>query len=199
MNIENFIEEFDQVFPEYERFTPSVEGYLDPVPEIAGVCAPKLLWLLNLAYSFLAPNEAYLEIGAHHGKGLISAIRYNDERPIYVCDDFSCKPEACVEFSKNMRRARLTDRIVYFNSDPLNILNKRSIPHKVGACFVNDTIHPLSAIEPVLAKESLVIVGKDDIPRPAAGWELLYNLPSMRPHDPLTWWDGASVFSFKQP
>ena len=217
MKIADFVGEFEQVFPEHERYTKDCNGYIDPVPEIKGMAAPKGLWLLNLAYSFLSPNEAYLEIGTYHGKSLVAALRYNDLRPIYVCDNFSefqgTNPSK--EFTNNMRRCRLTDKIIFFNSDFRSILTPKSIYHKVGVYFydgAHDAASQYDAIvlaEPLLSDEALVIIDDWNHPPARKGtleaiggsdctWELLYDLPARWNKDKEMWWNGMAVFSFKR-
>jgi hypothetical protein len=217
MNIKDFISEFEQVFPEHERYTEDCNGYIDPIPEIEGAASPKGMWLLNLAYSFLNQNEAYFEIGTYHGKNLVAALRYNDPRPIYVCDNFSqyTVNNPLENFSYNMHRCRLTNKVILFNSAFQDILTAKSIQHKVGAYYYNGP-HDMGSqydsivlVEPVLANDAIVIISNWNDPPVRKGtyeaiegsdnsWGLLYDLPARYKNDVEMWWNGMAVFSFNR-
>jgi hypothetical protein len=217
MKIEGFAGEFEHVFPISARETNDDDGYSDPVPEIDGDTSPKVLWLLNLAYSFLDPNEAYLETKVYHGKSLVAALRYNDLRPIYACDNFCLYHEDKIveRFTHNMRRCRLTDKIFFFNSDFRDILNTRAVKHKVGVYFCNSALNEdqqydaIVLAEPLLADDAIVIVGDWCCESIRKGtfeafrgsdceWELIYELPARGKADCKMWWNGIGLFSFKR-
>ncbi|MFH1251717.1 MAG: hypothetical protein V1715_11565 [bacterium] len=96
MNIKAFQKQFDKLYPPdkigkvtWTYQITVIRKILDTSPSITGMASTKKLRLLHLAYSFLEPNESYLEIGTYTGKSLISAVVLNEPRPTYACDNFS--------------------------------------------------------------------------------------------------------------
>lgn len=212
MNLENFFKDFDSIFNEEERMTPECNGFSDPIPEIPEIMAPKVLWMLNLGFSYLNYDEAYLEIGCKTGKALVAALRYNDMRPIYVCDEYLDQREE-YKFTDYMNRCRLTDQVFFSNIYHQDFFH--TVKHKVGLFFcrgiktANEQKNTLVLVEPHLACNALVCVDNWSLQTIRHGvyqameqtpesWKLIYELPCRFDNDAKMWWNGIALIQYEK-
>ncbi|MEW5798818.1 MAG: class I SAM-dependent methyltransferase [Bacteroidota bacterium] len=227
MNIQDFIEDFDRTFPIATRSSPHtlynfrfLRRWFDPCPTVPGMSSIKKLKLLQKAYSFLPPDECYLEIGTFVGKSLIAAMLKNEPRKTYACDNFSQFNDVSSEkiLLENVRKYGLQDIVTFYNEDFRRILNPQHIKEPIGL-YLYDGAHDFDSqyqaikqAEHLLADHALVIVDDwrfaDDshsyakagtlkaIEESANRFELLYDLPSRFNGDHATWWNGVAVFAF---
>lgn len=245
MDITKFCADFDSTFPTSKRNHPTgiyslrlklkiqrfyINHYFfDSLRDVEGMISVKKQRLLNLAYSHLPPNEAYLELGTWQGKSLISAMRGNLPRPTFACDDFSewqstkgqdIHPRDA--FMMNLRRYELDQHVTFYDEPFQKIFTPEKLPLPIGVYFY-DAAHDeqnqylgIKLAEPFLADEALVLVddwrfAPDSQSYAKAGteramaesshrWKLLYNLPARYNGDRAMWWNGVGVFEFrKQP
>lgn len=229
MNIMKFKKQFDKQFP-YDKIGKVTLAYeytfirkmFDPSPSIIGMSSIKKLRLLHLAYSFLEPNESYLEIGTYTGKSLISTIANNKRRTTYACDNFSEFNDTSSEniLLKNLEIYGVKNDVIFFNSDFRQILNDRFIKHPIGL-YLYDGAHDFESqyqaiklAEHLLSDNALVLVDDlrfaDDshsyakagtlkaIEESKETYELLYELPARNNYDHAMWWNGIGVLAFSR-
>ncbi len=180
--------------------------------------SPKKQKLLNLAYSLLAPGEAYCEIGAYRGKSLIAAMHSNAPRPTFACDNFS--EDSQRDFLANISRYGLASHVTFYNFDFRELFTPGHLPVPIGAYFF-DGPHDeesqylgIKLMEPYLSRSAVVIVddwryAEDSKSYARAGttravtesndrWELRYELPARFNGDREMWWNGVAVYSYER-
>lgn len=207
--------------PTYEYWDPIVSHKLDSCPDVDGKLSLKKQQLLNLAFRFLDPGEAYFEVGTYQGKSLISAMIDNPPRPVFACDNFSQFDDNSFEtLHNNLAKHGLSGNVTFFNCDFLEAYAPSKLTLPIGLYFydgAHDYQSQYDAIvraEPFLANEALVLV--DDwrydfdsgsfakeatlkaIDESRANWELLYELPARFNGDRAMWWNGVGVLSFRR-
>ena len=227
MNILDFRKDFDRTFPVANRSRANrrynyrfLRRWFDPCPAVQGMSSVKKLKLLRNAYSFLPPDECYLEIGTFVGKSLISAMVNNEPRTTYACDNFSQFNDVSSEkiLLENLRKYGLKDRVTFYNNDFRKILHPQFIKEPIGL-YLYDGAHDFDSqyqaikqAEHLLSDHALVIVDDwrfaDDshsyakagtlnaIEESVNKYELLYDLPARFNGDHATWWNGVAVFAF---
>ena len=243
MDIERFCARFEAGFPPAYRNQPtrryalrmkctikqcSIAYYFwDPLRDIDGMISVKKQRLLKLAYAQLAPQEAYLEIGAWQGKSLIAAMHGNALRPTFACDNFSehvasrGKPLALSALlTRNLRRYHLDQSVTFYDMPFQHMCTPEKLPVPIG-CYFYDAAHDeqsqyqgIKLVEPLLANQALVLIddwryAPDSPSHAKAGteraireslhaWELLYDLPARSNGDRAMWWNGVAVFAFRR-
>lgn len=227
MNIQDFTKDFDLTFPIAVRSRAStmydirfLRRWFDPCPAVPGMSSVKKLKLLKKAYSFLPQDECYLEIGTFVGKSLIAAMRGNEPRTTYACDNFSQFNDVSSEtiLLENLQKYGLKEFVTFYNSDFRRILHPQCINKPIGL-YLYDGAHDFDSqyqaiklAEHLLSDHALVIVDDwrfaDDshsyakagtlkaIEESVNRFELLYELPARFNGDHATWWNGVAVFAF---
>ncbi|MCU0606087.1 MAG: class I SAM-dependent methyltransferase [Candidatus Edwardsbacteria bacterium] len=229
MNIGAFQKAFHREFPAKRRHVPTPwhrhwfwRRFFDPCPDVPGMISVKKQRLLNLAFSFLAAGECYLEVGTYQGKSLISAVKGNPPRPVHAVDNFTEFTAANTQqlLMANLARYGMGDKVKFHNADFRTAVNRALVAEPVGLYFydgAHDEESQYAAIrvaEPLLADEALVIIddwrNAPDSPsfaqagteRAVAGsknaWTLLYDLPARFNADRELWWNGVAVYGFKR-
>ncbi len=230
MNIREFCARFAEAFPEAKLSRPApffyghklLRRFFDSCPAVPGLTSIRNQKLLNLAFSCLEPDEAYLEVGTYLGKTLISAMRGNPPRQAYACDNFSqFTPSNSHEgLLRNLHTSGLDAGVAFYNADFLEVLTPDKIAVPVGLYFY-DGAHDeesqylaIKRVEPLLAREAAVIVddwrfAEDSRSYAKAGtekaigessneWKVLYELGARHNGDRRMWWNGVGVFSFRR-
>ncbi len=227
MNIQDFTKDFDRTFPIAKRSDAStlynarfLRRWFDPCPTVQGMSSIKKLKLLKKAYSFLPPDECYLEIGTFVGKSLIAAMLKNEPRKTYACDNFSQFNDVSSEkiLLQHLQTYGLKEFVTFYNNDFRLILHPQYIKEPIGL-YLYDGAHDfdsqyqaITQVEHLLADHALVIVDDwrfaDDshsyakagtlkaIKESSNRFELLYDLPARFNGDHATWWNGVAVFAF---
>jgi predicted O-methyltransferase YrrM len=223
MKIGRFRTLFELSFPFWSRNRPAAVSAKDDIcPDVEGMSSARKGKLLNLAFSCLAPDECYCEIGTYLGKSLISAMLGNPERPVAACDNFSqfTETNSFDKLMTNLRKYKLDSKIQFLNGDFRTIISSRTIQNRVGLYFYdgahdeNSQYLGIRNIEPLLSDKALVIVddwrfAPDSQSYARAGteraiaesshrWHKLYELPARYNGDLEMWWNGVGVYSFKR-
>ena len=222
MKIDNFISEFTFYFPNDEihkvstlfedKFTRS---FFDPCFLVNGMTSIKVQKLLHIAFSCLEATECYFEIGTLSGKTLISAIKDNIDRKVYACDNFSEFQGTYEILIRNLERYGLTDKVIFYESNFRNIMNKERIGLPIGVYFYdgahdeNSQYDAIRRVENLLSDEALVIIDDWAWEGPRLGteravkesshrWKMMYELPVRYAGDHAMWWNGIGIFSFNR-
>lgn len=202
MDTNNFLKKFSEL-TEFTDYCPQVQGHT----------SPKVQTLLNLAHTLLPEDEAYLEIGALHGKTFISACSgHSSTAANVILDNFSqfgaTKSVLCANIC-----ACLPDLDYMLHSgDYRELLTSLRLP-AVGVYFydgpheLSDQRDAIRLIEKHLASESLIII--DDWnhapvkPGTLAGaaefpgkFELVLELPAKFNGDCSLFWNGLGVLAY---
>jgi hypothetical protein len=226
MNTGLFCQAFDHFFPPEERLQPSplleqafTRSFFDPCFLVPGFTSVKFQHALRLAYSFLPQDECYLEIGSLQGKTLISALLNNAPRKTYACDNFSEFTEdpglSAQRLRDNLRMYGLADRVVFYDADFRNIMDREHVPEPAGL-YLYDAAHTeemqflgIQLAEPLLADEALVIVDDWNWADVSMGtrrafaasgneWTSLYELTHRGESSHALWWNGTAMFRFRR-
>lgn len=224
-----FVRKFERAFPPRRRLAPTwwyergwLRRWVDLCPTVRGMTASKNQRLLNLAFSCLPADEAYLEVGTYQGKTLVSALLHNPPRQAYACDNFSefAQSEGEAILQRNLARHGLSGRVTFLNADFRTALRPDRIRHPIGL-YLNDGAHDeesqylgIRLCEPLLADEALVVVDdwrhaadsgswaeagtKRGIAESRHEWTVLYELPARHNGDHAMWWNGVGVLTFKR-
>lgn len=235
MNTQGFLSAFQKTFSERQTFQPPTRlsrfwplpKFSDPCPDVLGMASPKKLKLLNLAVSFLSPDngECYLEVGTYQGKSLIAALLGNDGRAAIACDNFSefdtpDNPANLTILKQNLSRYGMANNIRLYNEDFRSLFGRwkaENLP-AVGVYFYDGAHDEASqcdairTVEPLLADQALVIV--DDwreesgsfaeagtrraIQQSPNGWSIRWVLPARYNGDLAMWWNGVAILEFKR-
>ncbi|MBX7259599.1 MAG: class I SAM-dependent methyltransferase, partial [Candidatus Hydrogenedentes bacterium] len=124
--------------PEYVFWDPIDRLKEDACPEVDGMISIKKQRLLNLAFSFLQPDECYLEVGTYKGKSLISAMQNNPWRPVVACDNFvqfQALGNSREELRTNLARYGFEDHVIFYDCDFREVYTAERLPHPVGLYF----------------------------------------------------------------
>lgn len=201
--------------------SPGVAEQLDPCPKLEGMASIKKMQLLNLAFKFLKEDESYFEVGTYKGKSLVAAMRGNDPRHVFACDNFSefqDRGNSVNELERSLSLYGLRDRVRFLNGDFREFMLPSVINERVGLYFY-DGAHDeqsqydgIKLVEPFLSDEALVIVddwryASDSASFARSGtmraaqesenyWALIYELPARYNGDMEMWWNGVGVLSF---
>lgn len=226
MNTGHFCRAFDHFFPPEERLQPTAlleqaftRSFFDPCFLVPGFTSVKFQHTLRLAYSFLPPDECYLEVGSLQGKTLISAMLQNPARKTYACDNFSeftDNPGQSAESLRgHLRMYGLEERAVFHDADFRDIMDREHVPEPVGL-YLYDAAHTeemqflgIQLAEPLLADEALVIVDDWNWADVVAGtrrafgasaneWTPLYELTHPGESSHALWWNGTAMFRFRR-
>jgi predicted O-methyltransferase YrrM len=145
----------------------------DCCPDVKGMTSPAKQHLLHLAFSCIAPQEAYLEIGTYNGKSLLGAALGLSILPpkspgcvrIHACDNFSefGESNSRVVLDGNLEKYEIIQQVQFHDKD-FRALFSQGIGEKVAAYFY-DGAHDymsqyegITLVEPLLADEAIVIV-----------------------------------------
>lgn len=224
MNTTEFRRAFWDTFGGPKRNRPHclpVDKAEDLCPDVRGLLSLRKQRLLNLAFGFLAENEAYFEVGTYQGQSLISAQIGNAPRPVYAAEDFSQFPDN--EFATlwgNLTRYGMDRQVTLHSGDFRTACNAEFLRVPVGLYFY-DGAHDLASqhegialVEPFLADEALVLVDDwrhdydslsyakpatlEAMRQSANHWRLLYELPARYNGDLDLWWNGVGVLAFRR-
>lgn len=228
MDITQFLEQFERMFPEairnqptYAHWDPLVIREQDLCPDVEGMLSIKKQMLLNLAFALLPEDEAYLEVGTYKGKSLLSALIGNPPRIVYACDDFSLFEGNTLETTQeNLARYEFQDAVTFYNMDFEKLYAPEHLSKPIGLYFY-DGAHDdhsqyvaIKNIEPFLADQALVLVddwrfapdsqsrAREATLRATAEsvhrWTLHYELPARFNGDRAMWWNGVAILSFQR-
>ncbi len=227
MDVEGFAHSLPSRLPRRALLTPTrrygirgVRRLFDPCPDVQGFTAIKVQKLLSLAVACLDGPEAYLEIGSHQGKTLISALKEHRDVHGYACDDFSqfAADDAPTVLERNLTKYELDRRVTILRGDFRYVVNRETVSHPIGV-YLYDAAHDRDSqregilhVESLLADRALVIVDdwqhtsdpafaasagtRDAIMESSHNYKLLFDLPSRRNRDSQQWWNGVGVLSF---
>jgi predicted O-methyltransferase YrrM len=192
--------------------TPRDPRFAQILAEIPGLSCANNLALLNHAAACLAPGEAYVEVGSHHGCSLIAAMLDNRHPRFIAIDDF------VGDISAGTLRARLAalgrDDATIIEGDAFDALRDGVLEGANVGVYYYDAAHSyqhhlaaLRLIEPYLASDALVIVDDSDWPFVArATREYLATQPRARllleidgKHGGQPWWwRGVQVLAMRR-
>jgi predicted O-methyltransferase YrrM len=177
--------------------------------DVGGMATENKLALLNLAASFLDPNEVYLEIGTYLGTSVIAAAMGNDGRFIAVDNysQFGGPEDRCRE---NIRRYA-GEAITLVNRDAWEFL--ATFDERVGVYFY-DAGHTfreqwlaLELIESHLSDDAIVIIddashwpvqrANNDYTKHRPQFERVQHFASSANGEPR-WWNGIDVYRYRR-
>lgn len=207
--------------PNYAYWDPIVVAEVDLCPDVEGMMSIKKQQLLNLAFSLLPEDEAYLEVGTYQGKSIVSAMLNNPHRTAYACDNFSEFDTNSFKITQaNLARYGLLDRVIFHDCDFIEIFTPEKLQTPIGVYFydgahdADSQYKAITEVEPFLADQALVLV--DDwrfapdsqsyakqstlraIEESEHQWKLLYELPARFNGDRAMWWNGVAVLRFQR-
>jgi predicted O-methyltransferase YrrM len=177
--------------------------------DVGGMATENKLALLNLAASFLDPDDVYLEIGTYLGTSVIAAAMDNDGRFIAVDNysQFGGPEDRCRE---NIRRYA-AEKVTLVNRDAWEFL--ASFHERVGVYFY-DAGHTfreqwcaLEMIEPHLTDDAIVVIddashwpvqrANNDFTKHRPQFERLQHFSSSSNGEPR-WWNGVDLYRYRR-
>ena len=175
MNISKFVSSVPMHWSDITHPTFPTERRLKCITESQeGMATENVGHLLNLAVSFMEPEECYLEVGTWKGRTLSYAMHGNHEKEFYACDNFSdfTRPprwywpfgfgEPKKSLFRALKNASKNSRVTFLEGDFRKVL-----PHfnkKLGVYFYDgghnfkDQFDGLEFALPHMARQSVVIV-----------------------------------------
>ena len=167
MDVERFMVELPARFDDFPNSEhPSGRRFDDIIAGVPNYSTEKVLALLNLAASLLAPAESYVEIGSYAGASLIGAMRGNDGRDFVAIDRFDWVRRE--RFDANLATFGATGATI-IEGDAFDVLESERLEGRsIGVLFWDaDHSHDgqlrgLRAVERHLAPGALVICDNAD-------------------------------------
>src|SRR5690242_18439160 len=219
MDLEAFLARCRSSWPEWgtraiaSSRSPSDRYLTDIADSLEGMTSENKLTLLNHAVACLEKDEAYVEIGCWKGKSLVGALRGNESKPAFACDNFSEFGGPRDEFERNIATHLRDPNLKFYDQDFESFLAAAPwVPSKVGVYFY-DGGHSFDnqyvALERMLAhlsRRSLVIVDDTNLfpvrranhlfARRVPGFRLIADIRTTYNGEP-TWWNGVQLFYYE--
>lgn len=178
--------------------TLKTEQINDLIQEIPGFVTSERIQLLNLAVSYLEPDEIYCEIGCYQGLSLIAALLNHLHVPGFAIDNFSeLNPQEnnLEKLTANLDKYGL-DQVLFFPQDFESFfaeLRGLEVTDKIGVYFYDaaqdyrSQLMGLLLVRPFLADRALIVINasRNEISRQAI-WDFLVATPQAFPLLELT-------------
>jgi protein O-GlcNAc transferase len=161
--------------------------------EIPGLVTPERMQLLNLAMSYLEPDEIYCEIGCYQGLSLIAALLNHPQVLGFAVDNFSeLNPhdQNLEHLIRHLEKFGL-EHVLVFSQDFEAFfadLHGLEIADRIGVYFYDaaqdyrSQLMSLLLVRPFLADRALIIInGSDNDFTQQAIWDFLATTPQASP------------------
>jgi predicted O-methyltransferase YrrM len=194
-------------FPNSER--PKSARFDDVIAGVENLSTENNLALLNVAAALLAPGQTYVEVGCYAGASLIGAMRGNEGNDFIAIDNFAWVDRQRLE--ANLERFGATSAKI-IAGDAFEVLESDALADRsIGVLFwdadhsYEGQLRALRAIEPRLARGSLIIVDNADgasVKRAIDDWLREQPRASLvleiggRTHGAPWWHDGLQVLGW---
>jgi predicted O-methyltransferase YrrM len=169
MDSEGFLRELPRLFDDYPRSEHPRDRRFQPVAEdVENLARENNLALINLAASFLAPDESYVEVGVYHGASLIAAMLGNEDKRFVGIDSFGFRDASLEKVEANLARYGL-DAPEIIVGDAFELVPAGALRDTQIGVWYYDAAHSFEAqveglriAEPHLVPGALVIVDDTD-------------------------------------
>ncbi|WP_448562459.1 tetratricopeptide repeat protein [Trichothermofontia sp.] len=172
MDYPSFLTEssFHSEIGEKTAIWPEIAPFTEICQQIQGTTSPQLLYLLNLAVSYLDSNEIYCEVGCFQGRSLVGALSNHPRATAYVIDDFSEFDPFQDNFDiliENLTDRNLSDQITFYYKSFEDFFVELQISQdkpKIGVYFYDaaydyrSVLMGLNLVKPFLSDQALIFV-----------------------------------------
>jgi predicted O-methyltransferase YrrM len=215
VDAERFLAELPRLFDDYPRSEhPRDRRFQSVAEDVENLARENNLALINLAASFLAPDESYVEVGVYHGASLIAAMLGNDGKRFVGIDSFGFRDASLEKVEANLADYDL-DVPEIIVGDAFELVPGGALRDTRIGVWYYDAAHSFEAqveglriAEPHLVPGALVIVDDtdwDDVDRAMDAY--LAEQPLARrilaidgnTRGAPQWWEGMQVLVWEGP